>query len=113
EEQLEAFYRQPPGTIAITPGWRLGVDFNQSTGVRWFVVAKVPFEDLSDPFNKARLDADGWNAYRYRAVLEMVQACGRTRWGDDRPRGAIADGSWNSALNKKSPIWYQECIKKG
>ena len=68
------------------------------------ISAKIPFSDISDPFERARMNYSH-SFYSLRAAWQLQQSLGRTRRGNDDDydnpetgeiRGfvAIADGNW-------------------
>jgi len=85
------------GALAVTWNFWEGIDAGKDNIC---IVAKVPFVNFADPFDKARFRFDG-AAGNQRTANKMVQGLGRTRrgraqdYGKDNGLVAIADGHWS------------------
>jgi Rad3-related DNA helicase len=79
------------------------------------IVAKVPFENTSDEFIKARNDHDNWKRYNLFAAVEVMQAAGRcTRTPTDFSETYILDESWKrfyGRMSKRFQPWFKAAIK--
>jgi Rad3-related DNA helicase len=79
------------------------------------IIAKIPFENTSDEFIKARNDHDNWKRYNLFAAVEVMQAAGRcTRKPDDFSETYILDESWKrfyGRMSKKFQPWFKIAIK--
>jgi hypothetical protein len=102
DKQLEAWAdrkKQSSGALAITWSWVEGVDLVDE---RINICAKLAWPDISDPFERARMNYSR-SFYQLRTAWSVQQALGRTRRGEDEDYDlngqreqlvGIADGSW-------------------
>lgn len=97
-----------PGAIAITWAWWEGYD---GVDERICIVAKTPFPNLADDYERARMAYSG-TMFLQRTAWNLEQALGRTRRGSagdyDTPQAraglvCIADGNWTRAQKYMSP----------
>jgi Rad3-related DNA helicase len=99
DKQLQEWYEyRRPGLYCISWCFHEGVDLG---GDDINIIAKVPYGDISDHYEKAKADYDkGW--YFKQAAYRIMQACGRNRRGkvEHYLPGArqvfLADGSWKT-----------------
>lgn len=100
------FKRSGPGTVAISPSWKEGLNFPYDE-CRLTIIAKVPFLPYNDPVVKLRLKRKGGRGwYDWSACLPVVQASGRgTRFKDDYSVTYIVDKCWKRVA-RKSPKWF-------
>lgn len=100
--EWKQFKRRTRGAIAITWAWWEGYD---GVDEQICIVAKTPFPNLADDYERARMAYSG-TMFLQRTAWNLEQALGRTRRGRaedyDAPgerRGlvAIADGNWTRA----------------
>lgn len=104
---IERFKHSPPGTVAISPSWKEGLDFHDDLA-RWCIIAKVPFLSLGDPIVKLRMRRKGGkNWLDWNAALSIVQAAGRiVRHEEDFGVTYILDGHW-PRVARKAPRWFE------
>ena len=92
--------------ITIGPSFWEGVDLKEDL-CRVIIVAKVPFQNRSDPVVAARLRQKGgqkWDSWV--AALKVVQGCGRAvRDEKDFAVAYICDGHW-PRVAKYAPEWF-------
>jgi Rad3-related DNA helicase len=105
-ETVEQFKLSAPGTVAVSPSWREGLNFPDDE-CRFCVMAKTPFLSLTDPIIRMRLAQDGGNRwYKWKAALQVVQALGRgVRHADDWCINYIVDGTWPQVA-PYVPKWF-------
>lgn len=74
------------------------------------IIAKVPFENISDEYVRARNELDGWKRYNINAAVAVMQAAGRcTRSPADFSETYILDRSWQGFFNrnkKRFQPWF-------
>lgn len=95
----------PRDMIAIGPSFWEGLDLKEDL-CRCVIVAKIPFQDRSDPVVAARLRQEGGGKWdRWVAALKVTQGLGRAvRDETDYAIGYIADGNWER-VSKYAPSW--------
>ena len=59
-----------------------GIDLKYDKA-RFQIIVKTPYPDTSDKWIKKHLEVDGWDWYNERALLTLVQACGRVMRAND------------------------------
>jgi hypothetical protein len=93
--------------IAIGPSFWEGLDLRGDL-CRAVVIAKVPYQDRSDPVVAARLRQPGGNRWdRWCAALKIVQGCGRAvRDAEDFATAYICDANW-TRVAKLAPQWFE------
>ena len=95
--------KQVPNSLLVSPTTREGYD---GVDERICIVAKTPFPNLGDDYERARMSYSG-RMYLQRTAWDLSQALGRTRRGNredydvDSTQGfvAIADGNWKKCQN--------------
>ena len=102
--------------IAIAWSWTEGVDlYNEKI----CILAKVPFPNLGDPFERARMGFDA-RFYLQRTAWSLQQALGRTRRGerehydvDGKVNGfvAIADRNWTRVKKYLSKDFLESIVE--
>lgn len=112
----QRFKGRVTGAIAITWAWWEGYD---GVDEKICIVAKTPFPNLADDYERARMAYSG-TMFLQRTAWNLEQALGRTRRGnvedydgDGQRRGlvAIADGNWTRARKYMSPGLQQAIIE--
>lgn len=103
---IERFKQSPPGTTAISPSWKEGLDMSDDLA-RFCIIAKTPFLSLADPIVSLRLKRKGGRAwFDWVASLAVVQAAGRiVRHPEDYGVTHIVDGHW-PRVAKRAPEWF-------
>lgn len=99
DKQLAQWYNERrAGLYCISWCFHEGVDLGED---EINIIAKVPYGDISEHYEKAKADYDrGW--YFKQAAYRIMQACGRNRrgkpehYGPDRRLVFLADGSWKT-----------------
>lgn len=106
-ETIQKFREAPKGTVAVSPSWDHGLNF-EGDAARFTIVSKVPFMNYGDPIVRLRLKAKGGRTwYDNDACLRVVQACGRiVRSVDDWGFSYILDNNW-SRVSKHAPEWFK------
>lgn len=121
KDRIQSFIDDPrEGLIAVDTiqGWGTGLDLRGDIA-RFSIVAGVPFDNPTDPYNRFRMEIPGkqqysmWNSYN-----SIPQTCGRVSRGEKNTRGeymlnvgAIADGSALSPTAMRYlPSWFKESI---
>ena len=99
-------------SVAFTEGLDLkGPDYPMN------IIAKVPFEDLSDEFIIYRNDHDNYRRYNTYAAISVMQAAGRcTRTPEDYSETWILDSSWSRFYARYKHLfhpWFVAAIKRG
>lgn len=100
------------GRVCISPSIVKGYDFKGDMS-RFQVIAKVPYGYLGDPLIKLNSEyRSGW--YARKAILQIVQAAGRSVRGvDDHATTYITDSSFGRLLHDNReifPDWFLESI---
>lgn len=105
------------GSIAVAWAWTEGVDLYDE---RICIIAKTPFPNIGDPYEKARMGFDA-KFFLQRTAWSLEQASGRTRRGerehydvDGQVNGlvAIADGNY-SRVKKYFSESFKESLVEG
>ena len=107
---------QVPNSLLVSPTTREGYD---GVDERICIVAKTPFPNLGDDYEKARMAYSG-RMYLQRTAWDLAQALGRTRRGSrdqydvDSTQGlvAIADGNYKKC-QKYLPGDIREALVEG
>ncbi len=100
------------GRIVLSPSIEKGYDFKGDVS-RWQIIAKVPWGYLGDPFVKMNSERDrDW--YSRKAILRIVQACGRSVRGvTDHAKTYIIDSSFGNLMRSNFetfPSWYTDSL---
>jgi Rad3-related DNA helicase len=102
------------GGVFIGVGFERGVDLRYDM-CRYVVITKVPYPDLNDiRVDELLNNRKAWNWYRYQAIKNLVQACGRgVRAEDDWCKTYILDESFGFLFRYKSqfPSWFVEAVE--
>jgi Rad3-related DNA helicase len=81
------------------------------------IIAKVPFENLSDEFIKYRNNHDNYLRYNTYAAVAVMQSAGRcTRSVDDFSETWILDTSWARFYSRCKSLfqpWFSAALKNG
>lgn len=100
-------------TVLLSPSMTEGLDLRGDLS-RFQVVAKMPFNNLADPYVKRRMELDkAW--YSWTTALTLIQGLGRSiRSKEDYARSYIIDQDFNMFLktcNDILPEWWLESIE--
>jgi Rad3-related DNA helicase len=80
------------------------------------IIAKIPFENFTDPFVKRRNEIDGWARYNSHAAISVMQAAGRcTRSLDDYSETYILDSTWQGTFARNKSLfqdWFKASLKR-
>lgn len=100
------------GRIVLSPSVEKGYDFKGDLA-RWQIVAKVPYLYLGDPFVKMNSEINpDW--YARKAILRIVQACGRvTRGVNDYGVSYILDSNFKRLVSQNGamfPSWFMDSL---
>ena len=98
--------------LCISPSIEKGYDFKGDAS-RYQIIAKVPYMYLGDPLIKLNSEyREGW--YARKAILRIVQACGRSIRGvDDHASTYIIDSSFGRLLSQNRecfPQWFLDSL---
>jgi Rad3-related DNA helicase len=104
EQVAELTNPQHPYRITISPSFWEGLDYRSGSVA---IIAKVPFQDRSDPVVATRIRQEGGNRWdKWVAALKCVQGCGRVvRDAEDYAVSYICDGNW-SRVSSFAPAWF-------
>jgi ATP-dependent DNA helicase DinG len=110
---LELHRTSPAPTVLVSPSLREGVDLPDDF-LRFQVVTKIPYPDLSDPWTAARQARDPrW--YALETAKALVQAYGRScRHADDYGVTYILDGQFERFLahyRTLLPPWFLDAVR--
>ncbi len=113
-EDLERFLKAKRGKIMLSVYFAEGLDL-KGPDYPTNIIAKLPFENISDEFVKARNEHDGWRRYNTNTAVTIMQAAGRcTRSITDYSETYILDGSWQGFFNrnkKRFQPWFVAALK--
>ena len=109
-EALEQHRASAHPTVLVSPALREGVDLPDEF-LRFQIVAKLPYPDLSDPWTAARQQRDArW--YAVETAKALVQSYGRAcRHAEDRGVTYVLDGQLERYLGYNRvllPEWFLE-----
>jgi Rad3-related DNA helicase len=110
EDALQAFRDSPAPAVLVSPSFETGLDLPYD-GVRWQLLAKVPFPSLGDRVTKRRAQVDPeW--YLAKTAQRLVQAYGRgMRAEDDAATTIMIDSAYRSFYRRAKrllPAWFLE-----
>ncbi len=101
------------GRVVLSPSIETGLDFKNDMS-RFQIIAKVPFLYLGDPLIALNAKRRSW-FYARKAVLRMVQACGRSIRGvNDHAKTYIIDSNFARLYDQNThlfPNWFQDSVK--
>ncbi|AXF41520.1 ATP-dependent helicase [Acinetobacter phage SH-Ab 15599] len=113
-EIVNEMARHKTGAVCISPSIVKGYDFKGDMS-RFQIIAKVPFGYLGDPLIKLNSEyRSGW--YLRKAILSIVQMCGRSVRGvDDYADTYIIDSNFQRVLYEGKqmnlfPQWFLDSI---
>ncbi len=113
DEAIQRFKEAPMGRVLLSPSITQGVDLPYDL-CRWQLIAKVPFVNLGDRVERARMEqlpdlAD------LDVARQLVQMSGRgMRAEDDKCVTYIADGNFRWFYKKHFklfPQWFREAVR--
>lgn len=112
EEIMDEMRNHNTGRVCISPAIVKGYDFKGDLS-RFQVIAKVPYGYLGDPLIKLNSEyRSGW--YARKAILQIVQAAGRSVRGvDDHAVTYITDSSFGRLLEDNPevfPEWFKQSL---
>jgi Rad3-related DNA helicase len=71
------------------------------------IIAKIPFENISDEFVAHRNKFDNYERYDLNAAVSVMQAAGRcTRTPDDFSATYILDSSWKQFFSRRKALFH-------
>ena len=71
------------------------------------IIAKIPFENISDEFVAHRNKFDNYERYDLNAAVSVMQAAGRcTRTPDDFSATYILDASWKQFFSRRKALFH-------
>ncbi len=113
QSAVEAFRRDGPPSILVSPAVSTGVDF-PNDDCRYIIIAKVPFPPKGDPIVQARCESDP-DYMGYSTALETVQMAGRgVRTDGDWCETFIVDANFGWFYNRNSrhfPVWFKQAVR--
>ncbi len=112
-EILQELSAVKKGRVILSPSIETGLDFKGDMS-RFQIIAKVPYLYLGDPLIALNAKRRSW-FYARKAVLRMVQACGRSIRGvTDHAKTYIIDSNFARLYDQNThlfPTWFQDSVR--
>jgi hypothetical protein len=112
-DEIISLLSSKKGKIILSPSMVEGFDLKDDLA-RFQILLKVPYEDTTEPMTKLIFQKNKPLYFR-RAVLKIVQACGRTtRHNDDYSETYLLDSAFYNLMKHNTdlfPEWFIEAIE--
>lgn len=112
-EEIENEFKKGEGKILLSPSVIEGYDFKDDLS-RFQIFVKIPYLSVADKLNSHMFEANKALYFR-RAILKIVQGCGRSiRHKDDWALTYILDSGFNTLYhynNEIFPEWFRESVE--